>query len=137
MGGGGTEKGGLSFMKNMAEAAASITPSIAPAGYYLRSEDEILASQDRQFALHGKIMMLALILIFCAFLFFLSFVPCIRRIRSGKSILRAADPGVPFPCEICPLVMLRKRKDDLGASTPVQQQQQQPPKDEAGTLLYC
>ncbi|XP_057953363.1 uncharacterized protein LOC131147801 [Malania oleifera] len=85
-----------------------LSPPMAPNYNPHAVMDEFVSSQDRNYALHGKVVMLVLIITFFAFLLLFAFVPHLRRITGRKS----ASCMDSVPQENCCLPMLRKREND-------------------------
>ena len=97
-------------MKNnkIASNLLSFSPSMAPANNYpqpQQQDDEIMFLRDKNFELHGEIMMFVLVAIFFLFILFLIMLPCLRQPSNHEP--EYSDSVAP---KKCPLPWLRKRR---------------------------
>lgn len=87
--------------------------------------DEVQFSDDKNFALHGKIMLVVLVIVFSLFILFILMVPCLKmRARRLSHESETSDGGgadsiaglhkVPSPCS---RFLSRRRKEDLTPDT--------------------
>lgn len=76
-------------MANASELAASA--SLAPDN---PQKDELLVSGDRNFAVHGEITMLVVVLLFIFFLLFIIYVLCLNRQNNAPN-LNQSEPVSP------------------------------------------
>lgn len=60
-----------------------------------QQDDHLRFSRDRNFALHGEIMMLSFLLLFAVFLSFILFFLCIKRSRSSANLQEYSSDQIP------------------------------------------
>ncbi|CAK7343820.1 unnamed protein product [Dovyalis caffra] len=68
----------------MANASALSSVTLAPDVH--ARKDELLVSSDRNFAVHGEIMMLVLFLLFALFLLFILYFMCLKRLKDASKL---------------------------------------------------
>jgi ABC-type glycerol-3-phosphate transport system permease component len=70
-------------------AKVSDLPSVTLAPDDHLQNDELLVSGDRNFAVHGEIMMLVLLLLFTSFFLFILYLVCAKRLKDASKVTQS------------------------------------------------